>query len=414
MLTVRTVAVSDPGSDPGLLLERTDPIRPAAFIRDGEGLVGLGERARVAVHGPDRVSRLAAWWREVVARAEIVDDVTLPGTGLVAFGSIAFADASPAESVLIVPSLIVGRRDGVAWMTTIDVTGVDARSATTTSTPEPRTIGPAPRVELQPGGTTPERFRAAVAAATTAIRDGRVEKVVLARDLVGRIADSDDRRGILQRLAERYPATSVFAVDGLLGASPETLVRVRGGDARCRVLAGTAARWADDATDAHAASSLAASPKNRGEHELAVRSVLTALAPHATTVEHSPEPFPLRLPNLWHLATDVHATLRPGRTALDLVAALHPTAAVAGTPTEAAVALIAELEPVDRGRYAGPVGWIDAAGDGEWAIALRCATVTPDGEVTAWAGAGIVEDSVPERELEETVLKFRPVVEALA
>jgi menaquinone-specific isochorismate synthase len=407
VLTVRTVAVSDPGRDPSAMLEHTDPIRPAAFIRDGEGIVGLGERLRVAAHGPDRVARLAASWRDVVARADIVDAVTLPGTGLVAFGSIAFADASPAESVLVVPSLIVGRRDGVAWVTTIQVAGADAAS------PAPRAIGPAPHADLRPGGTSPERFLDAVAAATAAIRDGRVDKVVLARDLVGRIGEGDDRRGILQRLAERYPSTSVFAVDGLLGASPETLVRVRGGDARCRVLAGTAARWADDATDAHAASSLAASPKNRGEHELAVRSVLTALAPHATTVEHSPAPFPLRLPNLWHLATDVHATLRPGRTCLDLVAALHPTAAVAGTPTDAAVALIAELEPADRGRYAGPVGWIDATGDGEWAIALRCATVTPDGAVTAWAGAGIVGDSEPERELEETNLKFRPVVDAL-
>lgn len=409
MLTVRTVAVSDPGP----LLDNTDPIRPAVFLRDGEGIVGLGQCARVTAQGPERVARLAAWWRDVVARADIVDPVTLPGTGLVAFGSIAFAGSSPADSVLIVPSLIVGRRDGVAWMTTIEIAGTGAPS-TTQSSPEPRAIGPAPRADLQPGGTSPDRFLAAVSAATAAIRDGRVEKVVLARDLVGQIGDSDDRRGILQRLAERYPSTSVFAVDGLLGASPETLVRVRGGDAHCRVLAGTAARWADDATDAHAASSLAASPKNRAEHDLAVRSVLTALDPHAIAVEHSAEPFPLRLPNLWHLATDVHATLRPGRTALDLVAALHPTAAVAGTPTDAALALIAELEPVDRGRYAGPVGWIDATGDGEWAIALRCATVTPDGGVTAWAGAGIVGDSEPERELEETVLKFRPVVDALA
>lgn len=410
MLTVRTVAVSDPGP----LLENTDPIRPAVFVRDGDGMVGLGQCARATAQGPDRVARLAAWLRDVVARADIVNDLTVPGTGLVAFGSIAFADGSPADSVLIVPSLIVGRRDGVAWMTTIELTGADASSTTAPASLAPRAIGPAPRVDLRPGGTSPDRFRAAVAAATAAIRDGRVEKVVLARDLVGQIGESDDRRGILQRLADRYPSTSVFAVDGLLGASPETLVRVRGGDAHCRVLAGTAARWADDATDAHAASSLVASPKNRAEHELAVRSVLTALEPHALAVEHSAEPFPLRLPNLWHLATDVHATLRPGRTALDLVAALHPTAAVAGTPTDAALALIAELEPVDRGRYAGPVGWIDATGDGEWAIALRCATVTPDGTVTAWAGAGIVGDSDPDRELEETVLKFQPVREALA
>lgn len=404
MLTVRTVMVPDVGP----LLEHTAPDRPAAFVRDGDGIVGVGERARLAVSGPERVARLASWWRDVAAHAVVDDSVRLAGTGLVAFGSIAFADSSPVESVLHVPALIVGRGDGVSWVTTIDA-DPDDRVADSRLP-----IQGLPAAALVPGTTSPDRYRAAVSAATAAIAAGRVEKVVLARDRVGRIAADADRRGILHRLADRYPATSVFAVDGLLGASPETLVQVRGGDARCRVLAGTAARWADDATDAHAASTLAASPKNRGEHDLAVRSVLDALGPHTTSIEHSPDPFPLRLPNLWHLATDVHATLRPGRSALDLVGALHPTAAVAGTPTRAALDLIAELEPLDRGRYAGPVGWIDGDGDGEWAIALRCATVDPDGTVTAWAGAGIVGDSEPERELDETTLKFRPLVDALA
>jgi menaquinone-specific isochorismate synthase len=138
------------------------------------------------------------------------------------------------------------------------------------------------------------------------------------------------------------------------------------------------------------------------------------MAPHTTAITHNPEPFPLRLPNLWHLATDVHAELVPGRTVLDLLEALHPTAAVAGTPTDAALALIARHEPFDRGRYAGPVGWVDADGDGEWAIALRCARIAEDGSVTAWAGAGIVADSDPEKELAETELKFRPMRDALA
>jgi menaquinone-specific isochorismate synthase len=141
---------------------------------------------------------------------------------------------------------------------------------------------------------------------------------------------------------------------------------------------------------------------------------LTELRPHVSTLTVSEMPFTLKLPNLWHLATDVSGTLDDGSTALDMIAALHPTAAIAGTPTPEAVRLIAALEPFDRGRYAGPVGWIDANGDGEWAIALRCAQVDPSGEITAWAGCGIVADSDPDAELAETKMKFRPVVEAFA
>ena len=162
--------------------------------------------------------------------------------------------------------------------------------------------------------------------------------------------------------------------------------------------------------DATAAATLAASLKDVEEHSFAIRSVLTALAPVSADVR-STAAYSLKLPNLWHLASDVIGTLTNGSTALDLVAVLHPTAAVAGTPTDVALDVIAELEPFDRGRYAGPVGWVDGNGDGEWAVALRCAQV--DGErVTAYAGAGIVAGSDPARELAETGLKLRPIVEA--
>ena len=399
MLSSRTVAVQDDAA----LLEWTDPLRPSAFIRDGEGIVGVGERLRLEFSGADRILRLAAAWRELSARAHVEDAVGRPGTGLVAFGSIAFSSLSSATSVLIVPSAVVGRRDGVTWLTTIDEAPAPARTP----------LGAAPSTELLSAGTDPAAYRAAVAAATAAIAAGRLEKVVLARDLGGHISADADRRAVLRRLADSYPLTAVFAVDGLVGASPETLVRVRDGELSARVLAGTAARSAGDPDTDGAGADLVASAKNRGEHELAVRSVLDALGAHATSVQRSPEPFALQLPNLWHLATDITAALAPGRTALDLVGALHPTAAVAGTPTAAALTLIEELEPVDRGRYAGPVGWVDGTGNGEWAIALRCARIADDGTVTAWAGAGIVGDSDPDRELEETELKFRPIRDAL-
>lgn len=379
VLDVRTAAVEDPGS----LLEWTAADAPLAFLRGGDGIVGLGTVLRVP----------ASSWREVADRADVDDAVGLPGSGLVAFGAFAFLRDRPRE--LVVPAVVVGRRDGVSWVTRIGA-----------AEPRRSTLGPAPATELSPGAVSPEAYRSAVAAATLAIADGRAGKVVLARDLAGGIPADADRRAVLDRLAAAYPDTWAFAVDGMLGASPETLVRVFRGAVSARVLAGTAS------PDSEAAA-LEASPKNLSEHAMAVQSVLDTIAPHATGIA-TDGPFVLQLPNLSHLATDVRGALVPGRTALDLVAALHPTAAVAGTPTDAALSLIAELEPLDRDRYAGPVGWVDAAGDGEWAIALRCARITADGGVTAWAGAGIVAESDPDAELAETALKFAPIIDALS
>ena len=397
MLRVRTERLDYDGP----LLDWAEPEHPLAFLRGGEGIVGFGERATFRHHGADRIAELARWWRELSESADVVDEVRMPGTGLVAFGSFAFSDDSRADSLLTVPSLIIGRRDGVTWITRVDG-GYPV---------EPSPPAPAIAADFAPGTMTPGRYEVAVRTARDRIRAGELGKVVLARDLVADVGRVADKRGWLARLADAYPDTFTFAQEGLIGSSPETLVRVSGGDVSARVLAGTARRWPDDATDVHAASTLASSAKDRGEHDHAVRSVLDALAPHATDVTTS-APYPLRLPNLWHLASDLRGTLVPGRTALELVGALHPTAAVAGTPTVAALAMIAELEPFDRGRYAGPVGWVDAAGDGEWAIALRCALIDDDGHITAWAGAGIVADSEPAKELAETELKFRPIVEA--
>jgi menaquinone-specific isochorismate synthase len=257
-------------------------------------------------------------------------------------------------------------------------------------------------------------YAAAVAAAVRAIRDGAVRKVVLARDLVAHLPADADRRTVLLDLAAAYPECVTFAVDGLVGATPETLARTDGTTLTARVLAGSAARGSDRASDRAAAEALAADPKDLGEHELARDSLVDALGTLAHDIRADPEPFRLQLPNLWHLASDVSARLDAGTTSLDVADALHPTAAVAGTPTDVAVALIAELEGVDRGRYAGPVGWMSASGDGEWMLALRSATVDDDGTVTAWAGAGIVGASDPAREVAETALKFRPVLDALA
>jgi len=430
----RLVVRTEPVDELAPLIPRADPRHPLLWMRRGEGIVGLGETLRIETSGVDRVADAAAVWTELSADADIDDRVGLPGTGLVAFGAFAFADESASTSVLIVPELVLGRRDGRAWVTRIALaersvdddhdgtdddaaaTGADgeadAAASVSLEIPEPAPRRRVPRVTFTPGAVPPEHYEAAVAEAVGRIDGGELAKVVLARELVGELHEEDGLRATIHRLAEDYPDTWVFAVDGLIGASPETLVRVDHGTVSARVLAGTTSRGAGEASDRERAVALTESAKDRAEHALAVASAVKRLEPHTARLDASPEPFTLQLPNLWHLATDLKGTLGDGSSALDLVRAVHPTAAVAGTPRRIALSVLAELEGFDRGRYAGPVGWVDGDGDGEWAIALRCAQIDPDGTVRAYAGCGIVHDSVPADELAETDMKFRPIVEA--
>ncbi len=406
------------------LLEYADPADPTVWTRRGDILVGTGGSAltfrRPALTGAEA----SAWWRDVGAQARIDDPVGMPGTGLVAFGALPFDSRSASDAVFHVPRIVLGRRGSRAWITRIEADP----SPFDDGLPQPEPYGPHWSATLGPGALTPDGYQDAVRAALDAIAVGDVAKVVLARDLAGSVPAASDLRRLVRALATSYPDTWTFAVDGLIGASPETLVTVSGGTVTARVLAGTIARGADADADTAASVSLATSSKDLDEHQFAVQSVLTALRPHTSALVSGEQPFMLKLPNVWHLATDVEGALDSGASALDLVGALHPTAAVAGTPTPAAMETIRRLEPFDRGRYAGPVGWIDANGDGEWAIALRCAQFDleepgtgADGGDTAnpvalraYAGAGIVAGSDPEAEMLETRVKFRPIVDALA
>lgn len=399
-----------PTGDARELVALADPRRPLLWQRGGSGLVGLGEVLRLEFSGPDRLREAADAWRALSASAVVEDPLGLPGTGLVAFGAFAFSSRSSARSVLIVPRVVVGTRGGRSWLTRIAPEG---ETAPAEEAPAATPLGDGAAASMDPGSMDPDAYRSAVATAVARIRDGDLEKVVLARDLRGRLPRGADVRRILSDLADAYPDCWTFSVDGFLGASPETLVAVDRGAITARVLAGTSARGADAAEDAAVAQALLASRKDRSEHAFAIASLMEELRPHTRSLTASEEPFALRLPNLWHLATDVRGTLDDSSTALDLVDALHPTAAVAGTPTDRAIELLEELEPFDRGRYAGPVGWIDGEGDGEWAVGLRSAEIADDGSVTAWAGAGIVADSDPDSELAETGMKFRPIVDAL-
>lgn len=404
-LCVETTLVDDPRQ----LIPFLDAHRPLAWVRKGEGIAGIGEALRLEFSGPDRIRSASAVWRATASTATVADEVRVPGSGLIAFGTFAFADDSTATSTLIVPRTVLGRRGGRSWITRIRPAGETAGAA---HPPQPTAFGDEYRLSLLPGALDRDSYRDAVATAVERIREHDLAKVVLARDLTAHLPLESDVRRALVELALSYPDCWTFAVDGLIGSSPETLVRVHHGTVGARVLAGTISRGRDAASDHDAAVALASSVKDQDEHRFAVASVLSALRPHSVDLAADDLPSTLKLPNLWHLATDVAGTLSDGSSSLDLADALHPTAAVAGTPTPDAVALIRELEPFDRGRYAGPVGWVGGDGDGEWAIALRCAQLNADGDLTAYAGAGIVADSDPERELAETTLKFRPVVEA--
>ncbi|HEX6248527.1 MAG TPA: isochorismate synthase [Nocardioidaceae bacterium] len=405
-LVVRTVSVDDPGP----LLSLLPPGDPLAWLRRGEGLVGWGVAAVVRTAGADRFDQARAWWLEQARTAVVRDEVGQPGTGLVCFGSFAFAD-DPGDSVLVVPEVVVGRRGGVTWVTTISSAGITAAPALESVAPPAAPEG----VTFVDGALSGTEWESRVAEAVRRIGAGDLEKVVLARDLVATAADDIDVRWPLNRLAEQYPTTWTFHVDGLFGATPEMLVRRERGLVTSRVLAGTIRRTGDDERDLALAATLARSSKDLEEHEYAVRSVAEALAPHCTSMNVPEAPFVLHLPNVMHLATDVAGVVHDGETAtsLDLAAALHPSAAVGGTPTEVAKAVIAEIEGMDRGRYAGPVGWMDAAGDGEWGIALRSAEI--DGRtVRLFAGCGVVASSDPAAELAEAQAKFVPVRDAVS
>ncbi|MDT0200688.1 isochorismate synthase [Nocardioides sp. AE5] len=399
---VRTSPV-DPADVPDLLaLLPADA--PLSWIRNGEGLVAHGVTAIVRTTGHTRFSDAAKWWKETVARMDVVDEVGEPGTGPLCFGSFAFAD-EPGTSVLVLPRVVIGRRGDLAWVTTVDDARVDLA---------PVALPQAPVVTFADGARNGEEWMGVVSDAVARINRGDLSKVVLARDLVATSDTVVDPRWPLRQLAATYPTCWTFHVDGLLGATPEMLVRRERGLVTSRVLAGTIRRTGNDERDLALAATLARSSKDLEEHEYAVRSVADALEPHCSSMNVPEAPFVLHLPNVMHLATDVAGVVHDAETvsSLDLAAALHPSAAVGGTPTELATALITEIEGMDRGRYAGPVGWMDATGDGEWGIALRSAHI--DGAtVRLFAGCGIVGDSDPEAELAESQAKFVPVRDAL-
>lgn len=401
-ISAQTNEIADPGDLTTLFPDALDMV----WLRRGDGMVASGELLRAEF---DTITEAAAWWADLAASIE--HESAFPGVagvGPLALGSFVFDPANSAyRSVMVVPRVIVGRRDGRCWQTVVaedrDFPEVDLSARTTPA-------APSGALTWADGALTGDQWQSVVGQAVSRMRAGELDKVVLARDVTVRAEEPIDPRWLVTRLAERYERCWTYAVDGLVGASPEMLVKREGGLVTSRVLAGTIPRTGD--ADEALGGALSRSSKDLGEHRYAVKSVAAALAPHCTGMNVPDAPFVLELPNVFHLATDVTAVTGDEVSSLALAGALHPSAAVCGTPTPVARQVIAEIEGMDRERYAGPIGWVDLAGDGEWAIALRCGRVSGEG-VRLFAGCGIVPDSDPVAELAESNAKLVPMRQAL-
>ncbi|QWW19873.1 chorismate-binding protein [Schaalia sp. 19OD2882] len=384
-------------------------------------IVGWGRAWTDEVVGRHAIREAARHWDRVRRAALVETPGTLPGAPL-ALGSFGFAWATPG--VLVVPQVcVVDGPEGrhvvtAAAVGTLDQDGNAHRDEDAAPALDPlealeearqrRAGNPVTQPQglwTAAGRMSQSRWTDSVRRLIQRLRTGVASKVVMSRDMVVSAAAPLDERFLLTRLHDLYPTTWGFAVGGLVGATPEMLASMDSGVLTSRVLAGTAPRGQGEG--------LLTDMKERTEHLLAVESVARALGPLAETLEVPDTPTLLDLPNVAHLATDIRAVLGDANV-LDVVAALHPTAAVCGTPTPLAFDLLLAFEETRRGRYSGPVGWIDGAGEGEFGIALRCGQTEADGSsLRVFAGGGIMPDSVPEAELAETRAKMRPLLEAL-
>jgi menaquinone-specific isochorismate synthase len=388
------------------LLEILPDTNPMSWVRRSKGLVAWGEVAKAEFIGTERFSRAHKWWRQFVSNLEVEDLVQAQGSGAIAFASFAF-DAFSEPSLVVVPKYLVGRNEIGAWLTVFGEGDLSEISADILK--NSYQVEKPLNINYQSGALSDDKWQAAVINAISRIESGEIDKIVLAKDLLAVSQNQIDPRYLLKNLANNFNECWTFSVASLVGATPELLVRKENEQVLSRVLAGTIARGEDSN---QMAQTLLASEKDISEHEFAVKSVADALALHCTDMTVPGEPVVLTLANLAHLATDVRGVLVDDAPALALAGSLHPTAAVCGTPKSRARILIGELEQMDRGRYAGPVGWFDSEGNGEFGIALRCAQLDKN-TARLFAGAGIVAGSNPESELKEIETKFTAVKSSL-
>ena len=407
MTTLPTLAACtrplDPDQVPDLLaVARGDGV---LFSRDGAGLAGQGEAARLA----------RAEVAEALAAVERDDPLDRPGTGPVAFAALPFLPDAPAE--LVVPALTVGIDDQGAWATAVGPAGapLDPAALLAEVLARPGRPSPAdgPSAFHVAAARPPADWQDAVAKATARIRAGELDKVVLAREVTV-TADADiSVATVLLRLAQHHPGCYLYLVDGFCGASPELLVARRGDVVTAQPMAGTKPRRGDPDADAILAAELMASATYRHEHQVTIDEVHETLLAFSSYVDYEPEPSVVPLANVVHLATRVEGRLsHPAASILELVGALHPTPAVCGRPRYAALTLIAYLEDLDRCRYAGAVGWVDAGGNGEFAVSIRGAEIRGT-TARVIAGNGMVGASDTPTELIETRAKLPAMLSAI-
>lgn len=365
------------------------------FVRDGIGFAGRGVAAYVAAD--DAVALLN----------EITTDNQVGGTGTgpVAFGVLPFEPGGPAR--FVIPAVVVGKRaDGTQWITTID--GAEAVLSAPAPLPCSAEFTVKPLVSI-------ETYLAAVTSARDAVRCGLLTKAVIARNLLVSSTELIDLHAVLLRLRTHFGSSYRFSIDGFVGASPELLVEVDGTSVRSLPLAGTTPRTGDPTTDARLAQELLASAKNQIEHRIVIDVVHDTLLPWASYLDWEPEPSIVAVANVQHLGTRMQGQLsQPRPDAITLARALSPTPALGGYPRNDALALIRKVEGFTRGSYGGAVGWVDAAGNGTWAVAIRCASFAADRRSgVLFAGGGIVADSDPHAELAETQAKFQAMLSAI-
>jgi menaquinone-specific isochorismate synthase len=369
------------------------------FVRDGVGVATRGVAARVAL------GDLPAFLSSI----ECDDTVGRPGCGPIALGCVPFQPGAPTE--LLVPQLVVGKGpDGHRWITHIGPTATPATLPKMPNRPRPQ----AAAFTVRPGGDV-DRYLAAVAAARDAVRAGDLVKAVIARDVIVESDRPIDVHAVLLRLRATFGSSYRYSLEGFIGASPELLVEVLDGMVRSHPLAGTAPRTGDPTTDARLAADLIASVKDQVEHRVVIDVVNDTLLPWCSYLDWEPEPSIVTVANVQHLGTRVEGPLsQPPPNVLELVTALSPTPALGGHPRQQALDLIRAVEGVDRGRYGGAVGWVDAHGNGTWAVAIRCAELTADRrQARLFAGGGIVAESDPWAELAETQAKLQAMLSAL-
>ncbi|CAA9471191.1 MAG: Isochorismate synthase @ Menaquinone-specific isochorismate synthase [uncultured Solirubrobacteraceae bacterium] len=422
------VLASRRAGEPWLCFEQPD--------REGAALAALGSVYRISGSGPGRFKAVARGWRDVLAEAHADAPDGPPGSGLVAVGGFAFADgggASPPwggfqQAGLDVPAIAFARRGRDVRLTVAVAAGPGDDPEALVGGIQDRLAGlreaALPLIDPAPAGrfriasaAPPEHYEAAVARAVSEIRAGEYDKVVLAREVLVQAPSAHDAAAVFGVLRSSFDSCYVFCAGrgdaALVGASPELLVRRTGLRAQTVALAGSTRRSADPGVDAHLAERLLHSAKDLQEHAIVTRQISRALRPHSLWVAAPDEPVIIKVANIQHLATPIRAQLIRPVSVVELAGCLHPTPAVGGAPHAEATRRIPELESLDRGWYAGPVGWTDANEDGEFCVALRCALLRGD-EARLYAGVGVVADSDPAAELAETEDKLAALLPVLS